>query len=169
MLELSSKRKVINYKEDVFQNVRSGHHEPSTSPDTAVFQLRTPSSSHAPEDFPPLSTLLTYACASQHPHSPSLPGKSTGVGSHILLQRIFPTQGSNLCLLHWQVDSSPLSHQRSPTALYWHLKTICSCIMLFTDFISGEYQRHYEIFIINQGSVSSEKLRTIDIGNRESL
>lgn len=76
MLELSSKRKVINYKEDVFQNVRSGHHEPSTSPDTAVFQLRTPGSSHAPEDFPPLSTLLTYACASQHPHSPSLPGKA---------------------------------------------------------------------------------------------
>ena len=24
---------------------------------------------------------------------------------------IFPDQGSNLCLLHWQVDSLPLSHQ----------------------------------------------------------
>ena len=29
--------------------------------------------------------------------------------------RIFPDQGSNLCLLHWQVvDSLPLSHQGSP-------------------------------------------------------
>ena len=36
------------------------------------------------------------------------PGKNTGVGSHFLLQGIFPTQGSNpsiLCLLHWQVCS----------------------------------------------------------------
>ena len=41
------------------------------------------------------------------------PGKNTGVGSHSLLQGIFPTQGSNpslLHLLHWQVDSLPLSH-----------------------------------------------------------
>ena len=39
------------------------------------------------------------------------PGKNTGVGCHFLLQRIFPTQGSNPCLLrllHWQVDSLPL-------------------------------------------------------------
>ena len=31
---------------------------------------------------------------------------------HFLLQGIFLTQGSNLCLLHWQTDSLPLSHQR---------------------------------------------------------
>ena len=42
------------------------------------------------------------------------PGKNTGVGCHFLLQEIFPTQGSNPCLLHWQVCSSPLSHQGSP-------------------------------------------------------
>ena len=30
------------------------------------------------------------------------PGKNTGVGCHFLLQGICPTQGSNLCLLHWQ-------------------------------------------------------------------
>ena len=38
------------------------------------------------------------------------PGKNTEVGSHSLLQGIFPTQGSNLhlfCLLHWQADSLP--------------------------------------------------------------
>ena len=36
------------------------------------------------------------------------PGKSTGVGCHVLLQGIFPTQGSNLHLLrllYWQADS----------------------------------------------------------------
>ena len=38
------------------------------------------------------------------------PGKNTGVGSCFLLQGIFLTQGPNLCLLHWQVDSLPLSH-----------------------------------------------------------
>ena len=27
---------------------------------------------------------------------------------------IFPDQGSNLCLLHWQADSYPQYHQRSP-------------------------------------------------------
>ena len=38
------------------------------------------------------------------------PGKNIGTGCFFLLQGIFPTQGSNLCLLHWQVDSLPLSH-----------------------------------------------------------
>ena len=45
------------------------------------------------------------------------PGKNIGVGCHVLLQGIFPTQGSNWCLLHWQVDSLPLNHLRSPWAL----------------------------------------------------
>ena len=33
----------------------------------------------------------------------------TGVGPHFLLQGIFPTQGLNPHLLHWQADSLPLS------------------------------------------------------------
>ena len=36
-------------------------------------------------------------------------GKNTGVGCHFLLQGIFLTQGSNLCLLHWEADSLPLN------------------------------------------------------------
>ena len=35
------------------------------------------------------------------------------MGFHVLLQGIVPTQGSNLCLLYWQADSLPLSHQGS--------------------------------------------------------
>ena len=44
------------------------------------------------------------------------PGKNTGVGCRFLLQGIFPTQGSNPCLLRllpWQVDSLPLCHLES--------------------------------------------------------
>ena len=43
------------------------------------------------------------------------------MGSHFLLQGIFLTQGSNTCCLHWQADSLPLSHQRSPT---WTLGSV---------------------------------------------
>ena len=45
------------------------------------------------------------------------PGKNTGVGCHFLLQGIFPTQGSNpclLCLLHCREILYPLSHLGSP-------------------------------------------------------
>ena len=37
------------------------------------------------------------------------------MGCHFLLQGIFPTQGSNLCFLRWQVGSSPLSHLENVT------------------------------------------------------
>ena len=36
--------------------------------------------------------------------------KNTGVGCLAFLQRIFPTPGSNLHLLHWPADSLPMSH-----------------------------------------------------------
>ena len=42
------------------------------------------------------------------------PGKSTEVGCHFLLQGIFPTWGSNPCLLHCRQILYQLSHQRSP-------------------------------------------------------
>ena len=45
------------------------------------------------------------------------PGNNTGASRHSLLQDIFPTQGSNphvWRLLHWQVDSLPLSRLWSP-------------------------------------------------------
>ena len=42
-------------------------------------------------------------------------GINTGVDCHFLPQGIFLTQGLNLCLLHQQVDSLPLSHLTSCT------------------------------------------------------
>ena len=50
------------------------------------------------------------------------PDKNTGVGCHFLVQGIFPTQGSNLCLLsllHWQANYLPLSHLGSPWLYIW--------------------------------------------------
>ena len=41
-------------------------------------------------------------------------GKNTGVSCHFLLLGIFPTQGSNPCVPHWQMNSLPLSHLGSP-------------------------------------------------------
>ena len=49
-------------------------------------------------------------------HPRASPGKNTGVGSHSLLQGIFPTQGSNPCLLHRRQILYQLSHQGSPGA-----------------------------------------------------
>ena len=42
-----------------------------------------------------------------------VPDKSTGVGHHFLLQRIFPTQGLNLGLLQYRRILYHLSHQES--------------------------------------------------------
>ena len=42
------------------------------------------------------------------------PGRNPGVGCHFLLQGIFPTQGSNLGLLHCRRILYHLSHQGSP-------------------------------------------------------
>ena len=49
---------------------------------------------------------------------------------------IFQGQGSNLCLLHWQADSLPLSHQGSPSlppSLFFSF--VCTCGVL----LAGEF------------------------------
>ena len=47
-----------------------------------------------------------------------------------LLQGIFPTQGSNQHLLHWQADSLSLSHLWSPHAMLCYAKSLQSCLTL---------------------------------------
>ena len=47
----------------------------------------------------------------------AFPGKNPGMGCHFLLQGIFPTQGSNLHLLHlpdWQAGSLPPAQPGKP-------------------------------------------------------
>ena len=47
--------------------------------------------------------LWTVAC--QAPLSMGFPRRDTGAGCHFFLQGIFPTQGTNPHLLHWQEGS----------------------------------------------------------------
>ena len=54
-----------------------------------------------------------WTVAYQTPRPWDFPGKNAGVGCRFLLQGIFLTQGLNPCLLHWQANCLPLSHQGS--------------------------------------------------------
>ena len=58
------------------------------------------------------------------------PGKNIGVSYRFLLQGIFPTQGLNPCLRHWQADSSPLSLKGSPL---WILMLLCNTLTFGVD------------------------------------
>ena len=53
------------------------------------------------------------------------PGKNTGVGCHFPLQGIFPTQGLNPGLLHWQVDSLPPSEGKVEVKVTQLCQTLC--------------------------------------------
>ena len=59
------------------------------------------------------SLQIPWTVACQAPLSVGFPGKSTGAGCHSLLQGIFPTQGSNLGLLHCRQILYCLRHQGS--------------------------------------------------------
>ena len=76
-----------------------------------------------------------------------LPGKNTGVGYHSLLQGIFPTQASNLHLLHWQTDSLPLSHQGNP--IKHKLKLLNSLLYHFKWLPHILLCAHNMIYLIN--------------------
>ena len=58
-----------------------------------------------------LTDALLFCNSTRLPCPWDFPRKNTEVSFHFLLQGIFPTQGSNACLLCWQMDSLPLSHQ----------------------------------------------------------
>ena len=70
------------------------------------------------------ATTWSIACQARCPWD--FPSKNTGVGCRFPPQGIFQTQRSNLCLLRWQADSSPLSYLRIP-------------IWLLTSRLSVEY------------------------------
>ena len=99
---------------------------------------------HSLSEFFHLSNLLSNASESENcsvvsdsllPHglySPwNFPGQDPGVSSHSLLQRIFPTQGSNPDLLHCRQILYQLSHQGSPFTFTCDIEFfgsfLCSC------------------------------------------
>ena len=59
-----------------------------------------------------------WTVAHQASLSMDFPGKNTGVGSHFLLQGLFPTQGSNPGLLCYRQIPYHLSHKGSPRCPY---------------------------------------------------
>ena len=66
-----------------------------------------------------VSSVTPQTVACQAPLPMRFSGKNPGVGCHFLLQQ--PRDQTHLLgLMHWQVDSLPLSHQGSPNALEWH-------------------------------------------------
>ena len=71
--------------------------------------------------------LSHYVCDSLNPPCSSVCGifqaRILELGCHFFLQKVFPIQESNpqlLCLLHWQLYSLPLSHQRSRRGKSYH-------------------------------------------------
>ena len=117
------------------------------------------------------------------------PGKNTGAGCHIPLQRIFQTQGSNahlLCLLPWHADSLPLSHWGSPKICYkaFTIQALLEIISVFHTHWSRQessgWDRHYSergewleissvlhhrtYFYDNRGWVYSVKLSILKAG-----
>ena len=62
--------------------------------------------------------VTSWTVPHQAPPSIKVSDKNTGVGCRFLLQGIFPTQGSNLCLLpllHWQTESVTTELPGKPT------------------------------------------------------
>ena len=65
------------------------------------------------------------------------PGKNTGVGSHFLLHRIFPTHESNLGLLHCRQILYQLGYKGSPIASL-HKYNFFFCVNLYlVDFLNS--------------------------------
>ena len=73
-----------------------------------------------------------WTTAHQAPCPWDFPGKNTGVGCHFLLQGIFPTQGLNLCLLHWQADTFTTAPPGKQTSIYLHNPPEASTIVIPT-------------------------------------
>ena len=69
-------------------------------------------------------SVTPWTIAHQDPLLWDFPGKNTGLGFHFALQGVFPIQGLNLSLLHWQADSSPLSTREAPMTLCSTLRNL---------------------------------------------
>ena len=81
------------------------------------------------------------------------PGKNTGGGCHFLLQGVFPTQGQNVCYLHWPVESLLSEPQGSPCVFVPIMnflkqeKTRWDGVIWTVSFLKG--QRRLTVFVIS--------------------
>ena len=72
-----------------------------------------------------VNTAAVFSAFSQY-----YPGKNTGVGCHSLLQRIFPTQGTNPGLLHCRKIFYHLRHHGSPYIIQNALSYVVAVYLL---------------------------------------
>ena len=84
--------------------------------------------------------------------SMGFPRHNTGVGCHFLLQGVLPTHSSNLHLLHWQVDSLPLSHQGNSYTLF--SEVLISVSLINSLFLAFQHWRACELFVCPVQSLS---------------
>ena len=106
-------------------------------------------------------------------------GKDTGVGCHVLLQGIFPTQRSNfwpLCVLNWQVGSSTLVSPWKPHILYiqsiiQQIFNVCVCVCVYVCVCWGVYSmftvtlcRRYFFPCLNDKATGNKMLSLTEVG-----
>ena len=112
-------------------SLRFMEHIPSLSLSTHISTMKTESVSRSVM----LDSFATpWTVAHQGPPSFEFSRQEYwGVGYHFLLQGIFPTQGSNPGLLHWQADSLPSEPPGKP------LKTQVVTIIFFSPRVSFDH------------------------------
>ena len=100
-----------------------------------------------------------WIVAHQAPLSMGFLGNSTGVGCHFFIQWIFPAQGLNLCLLHWQADSLPTEPPGKPILNRYYLEKLHpmkeSPLLLSSSMVTKVLLKHLQWHgaTISQGSL----------------
>ena len=107
------------------------------------------------------SFVAPWTVAHQAPLSMEFPTENTTVGFQSLLQGTFLTQGSNPCLLHWQVDSLPWATLFIVHDTQWKSKWVSELQLLFYDSKDGSVNS--KIFIGSRiyGNMCCKKLGLI--------
>ena len=102
------------------------------------------------------------------PGSPSwnFPHKNIGMDCHSLLQGIFPTQQSNLSLLHCRQNLYHLSHQGSPPKFYKmnHPSSCCSVMTVWGHVLAGLWLDIYLLLSFLQRCFQQSKRKSFTEG-----
>ena len=111
-----------------------------------------------------------WTVAHQVPLSMEFSRQEYWLGCHFLLQEIFPTQGSNQCLLLWQMGSFPLHHLEHSCILSSNLKCIfkpmLECIrfdILATS--QGNMDQNYVCIYIHNAKAKALQLLSVRLHN----
>ena len=98
-----------------------------------------------------------------------LQARIIGVGCHVLLQEIFPSQGSNphlLCLLHWQVGSLLVPLGKPISSLFSPLISVTKAPWVFLADI--QYQRWADYVLLHEQSEEGRKKYMTTEANRKN-